>query len=167
MKRNPTSGLITQLNRIKLDLDAFANPESRTALLHNLDGLIARLSALREQLTNAPLERQLSEIGTPLGQVIEFLKLAKDDHAIATLISDALHSRPAKPQRIPIDIPANLTNGQIREFLAQDISKSELKAIAAQRGISAGKRSDEEVRRDIFRALARQEGYERLATPRV
>ncbi len=167
MKRNPTSGLIAQLNRIRLDLDTFSNPESRSTLLKNLDALIARLSALRDQLADAPLERRLSDIGMPLGQVIEFLKLAKDDYAVAALISDALHSREAKPQRPPINIPANLTNVQIRELLAQDLSKSEIKAIAVQRGISAGKRRDDEVRRDILRALERQEGYERLADARA
>ena len=101
-----------------------------------------------------------------LDEVIKFLELAKDDQAIATLIADALQSRPAKPPRIPTEIPANLTNDQIRELLAKDLSKGELKALAAQRGISAGKRSEEDVRRDIRRALERQE-YERLASPRV
>ncbi|HVS39502.1 MAG TPA: hypothetical protein VMS17_28350 [Gemmataceae bacterium] len=167
MKRNPPSGLIAQLNRIKADLDAFANPESKAKFLENLDGLIARLTVLRGQLAQAPLERRISEVGPSLGQVIDFLQSAKDDHALANLISDALRSRPPKSQRVPIQIPPNLTNEQIREFLAKDLSKSELKAVAAQRGISQGKRSDEEVRRDILRALERQEGYQRLATPRV
>src|SRR5437867_2857504 len=113
MKRSPTNGILAQLNRIKRDLDAFADPESKAALLRNFDGLIARLNTLREQLATAPLERNLSEIGRPLAQVIEFLELAKGDQAISTLISDALHPRTAKPQRIPIDIPAKLTNDQI------------------------------------------------------
>jgi hypothetical protein len=166
-KRTTTNGVIAQLNRIKRDLDAFADPESKTALLRNLDGLIARLSTLREQLANAPFERKLTEIGKPLEEVIKFLEFAKDDQAIATLIADALQSRPTKPPRIPIEILPNLTNDQIRELLAKDLAKGELKAVAAQRGISAGKRSDEEVRRDILRALERQEGYERLASPRA
>jgi hypothetical protein len=167
MTHNSTVGLIAQLNRIKADLDSFANPESKAKFLANLDGLIARLVALRAQFTKATLERRVAEVAPPLAQLIEFLQAAKDDPALMALISDALHSRPSKPQRVPIHIPPNLTNDQIREFLAQDLSKSELKAIAAQRGISAGKRNDEEVRRDIRRALERQEGYERLATPRV
>jgi hypothetical protein len=167
MKRNPISGLISQLNRIKVDLDTFANPESRTEFLRNLDGLIAQLNALREQLVKAPLEKNLAEVATPLARVIEFLQLSKNDQTLALLISDALHTRPLKPQRIPIDIPANLTNDQIRELLSRKLSKGELKAIAVQRGISSGKRSDDEVRRDILRSLERQEGYERLATPRA
>ena len=72
---------------------------------------------------------------------------------------------PAKSQRVPIHIPPNLTNEQIREFLAKDLSKSELKAVAAQRGISPGKRSDEEIRRVILRALERQGGVPATREP--
>ena len=166
MKHSPANGLIAQLNRIKIELDAFAHPESRTAFLQDLDELIVRLSTLREQLANAPLEAKLSEIGKPLAEVIKFLGLAKYDQSIATLISQVFWSRTARQQRTPVNIPAN-ANDQIRALLAQDLSKRELKAIATQRGISVGKRSAEDVRRDILRALERQEGYERLASPRV
>lgn len=165
MKDNPPVGLIAQLNRIKSDLDAFTNPESKASFLSGLDDLIARLTVLREQLTQPPVEKKVSEVGHSLGQVIDFLRSAKDDHTLASLISGAMNSRPHKSQRAPVQIPPNLTNEQIREYLAKDLSKSELKAVAAQRGISSGKRSDEDVRRDILRALERQEGYQRLAKP--
>jgi hypothetical protein len=167
MKRNTSNGLIAQLDRIKANLDAFADPETRTQFLENLDGLIGRLCALRDQLTDAPTAKRLSDVALPLGQVISFLQAAKDDQTLAAIVSDALHSRPAKPSRPPISIPQNLTNDQIREFLRQDLSKNELKALAAQRGISVGKRTDEQVRRDLLRSLERQEGYQRLAMPRV
>lgn len=56
-----------------------------------------------------------------------------------------------------------LTNDQIRALLKKDLSKTELKAIAAQRSISTGKSTNKEIKRDILRNLERQEGYEQLA----
>ncbi len=61
------------------------------------------------------------------------------------------------------EIPANLTNEQIRRFLEKDLSKAELKVIAQQRCISAGKYTNEEIKRRILRNLERQEGYTRLS----
>lgn len=61
------------------------------------------------------------------------------------------------------EIPANLTNEQIRRLLEKDLSKVELKAIAQQRSISVGKYTNEEIKRRIFRNLERQEGYTRLS----
>jgi len=58
----------------------------------------------------------------------------------------------------------NLTNDQIRALLEKDLSKAELKAIAAQRAIPVGKSTNEEIKRDILKNLERQEGYGRLAT---
>lgn len=61
-----------------------------------------------------------------------------------------------------INITNNLTNKQIRALLEKDLSKAELKAIAAQRSISVGKSTNEEIKRHILRNLERQEGYELL-----
>ena len=57
----------------------------------------------------------------------------------------------------------NLTNEQIRALLEKDLSKAELKAIAAQRAISVGKSTSEEIKRRILKNLTRQEGYVRLS----
>jgi len=48
--------------------------------------------------------------------------------------------------------------------LEKDLSKAELKALAAQRAISVGKSTNAEIKRDILKNLQRQEGYERLAS---
>lgn len=61
------------------------------------------------------------------------------------------------------EIPANLTNEQIRKLLEKDLSKAELKEIATQRCISVGKYTIEEIRRRILRNLERQEGYALLS----
>ena len=53
-------------------------------------------------------------------------------------------------------------NDKIRALLNKDLSKAELKAIAAQRSISIGKSTKEEIKRNILKNLERQEGYERL-----
>jgi hypothetical protein len=166
MKRNQINMLAAQLNRIKSGLDLLARPESQAAFLSTLDGLIARLNTIREQLSKPVVAAKLSEIGKPLEQVIGLLDCAKTDELLGVLLADALETGTIRPQRVRIDIPANLKNDEIRKLLAQDLSKQELKAIAAQRGISVGKASDEDVKRDIRRALDRQDGYERLASPR-
>jgi hypothetical protein len=59
-------------------------------------------------------------------------------------------------------IVSNLTNEQIRALLKKDLSKAELKEIAAQRSISVGKYNIEEIRRRILKNLERQEGYKIL-----
>jgi hypothetical protein len=64
-------------------------------------------------------------------------------------------------------IANNLTNGQIRALLEKDLSRAELKTIAAQRSISVGKYTIEEIKRRILKNLERQEGYELLRGPRL
>ena len=61
-----------------------------------------------------------------------------------------------------VSIASNLTNKQIRALLEKDLSRIELKAIAAQRSISVGKSTNEEIKRHILKNLERQEGYGRL-----
>jgi hypothetical protein len=71
----------------------------------------------------------------------------------------------AKPKRQPVEVASNLTNEQIRALLEKDLSKDELKAIAAQRAISIGELNREEIKRSILKKLERQESYGRLANP--
>lgn len=61
------------------------------------------------------------------------------------------------------EIPANLTNEQIRKLLEKDLSKAELKEIARQRSIYVGTYTNKEIKRRILRNLERQEGYARLS----
>ncbi len=166
MKQNLTNSLIGQLSRLKCELDAVVRPESKAAIVRNLDALIERLSTIRSQFADATLQERVSKVQRPFQEVIEFLESVKTDEVLGTLLSQPLQTKPARPKRIPIEISPNLTNEQIRGLLAQDLSKLELKAVAAQRGITVGKTSDEQVRRELLRVLDRQEGYERLATPR-
>lgn len=58
-----------------------------------------------------------------------------------------------------VEIKQNLTNEQIRSLLEKDLSKTELKAIAAQRCISVGKYTNDEIKLRILKNLERQESY--------
>jgi hypothetical protein len=164
MKSNPSKDLISKLNRIKEELEVLARPESKAAFLKNLDDLIAALNRLRAGLTNPSLESKAAEIYRPLEQVIGFLEFAKSDEILKTLLLPARKTVAAKPKRKAVEVASNLTNDQIRVLLEKDLSKTELKAIAAQRSISIGKSTNEEIKRDILKNLERQEGYGRLAT---
>ena len=164
MKNNPSKDLIAKLNQIKEELEVLARPESKAAFLKNLDDLIAALNRLRAGLSNPSLETKVAEIHRPLEQVIEFLEFAKSDEVLKTLLLPARKAVAAKPKRQAVEVASNLTNEQIRALLEKDLSKAELKAIAAQRAISVGKSTNEEIKRDILKNLERQEGYGRLAT---
>ena len=164
MKSNPSKDLISKLNRIKEELEVLVRPESKAAFLKNLDGLIAALDRLRTGLTNPSLEAKAAEIHRPLEQVISFLEFAKSDEILKTLLLPVRKTVAAKPKRKAVEVASNLTNDQIRALLEKDLSKAELKAIAAQRAIPVGKSTNEEIKRDILKNLERQEGYGRLAT---
>ena len=99
----------------------------------------------------------------PLEQVIGFLKHAKSNEALQTLIALAGINLVAKTKRQPIEIPSNLTNDQIRVLLQKNLSKAELKTIATQRSISVGELSVAGIKHSILKNLERQEGYGRLA----
>jgi len=164
MKNNLNKNLISKLRRIKEELELLSRPELKTSFLKSLDDLIATLSHFRAGLANPTLEKQAAEIQKPLEQVIGFLEFAKNDEILRTLFSSAGKVATAKSKRQPVEIPANLTNEQIRGLLENDLSKAELKAIATQRAISVGKSNAEEIRRNILKNLERQEGYGRLAS---
>lgn len=163
MKSDPNKNLISKLNRIKEELDFLACPESKGAFQKNLDDLIAALNRLRAGLTNPFLEARAAEIHYPLEQVIRFLEFAKSDEVLRTLLLPTRKVVAAKPKRQAVEIGSNLANEHIRALLERDLSKAELKAIAAQRAISVGKSTNEEIKRDILKNLERQEGYGRLA----
>lgn len=164
MKANPSKDLISKLNRIREELQVLASPESRAAFLKDLDDLIAALNRLRAGLTNPSLEAKAAEIHRPLEQVIAFLEFAKSDEILKTLLLPTRKTVAAKPKRMAVEVASDLTNDQIRALLEKDLSKTELKAIAAQRSISIGKSSNEKIKQDILKNLERQEGYGRLAT---
>ena len=164
MKSDPNKNLISKLSRIKEELEVLARPESKAAFLKNLDDLIAALNRLRAGLTNPSLEAKAAEIHRPLEQVIGFLEFAKSDEVLKTLLLPPRKTVAAKPKRKAVEVASNLTNEQIRALLEKDLSKAELKAIAAQRAISVGKSTNEEIKQDILKNLKRQEGYGRLAT---
>jgi hypothetical protein len=151
------------LSRIQEELEFVSQPESRANFKKHLDDLIGLLSKLRAGLLDPSLEARAAEIHRPLEQVISFLEFAKYDETLNALLSfrKAKLSRPKRPQ---IEIANNLTNEQIRSLLQNDLSKAELKAIAAQRAISVGKSTNKEIRQNILRNLERQEGYQRLAS---
>jgi hypothetical protein len=165
MKSDPTKNLISKLRRITEELEFLSRPESNAAFQKNLDDLIAALNRLRAGLTNSSLEEKATEIQRPLEQVINFLEFAKSNEVLKTLLLPARKTVAIKPKRQAVEIASGLTNEQIRALLEKDLSKVELKAIAAQRAISVAKSNNEEIKRDILKNLERQEGYGRLASP--
>lgn len=165
MKTENDRNLLAKLNRMKEQLGVFAQPESRAALLKSLDDLIASLGLLRSELGNPSLEANAAELRTPLEQVIRFLERAKSDETLQKLLSLGWVTATPKPKRQPVEIASDLTNAEIRTLLESDLSKGELKAVAAQRAISVGESGREAIRRAILKNLDRQEGYERLASP--
>jgi hypothetical protein len=163
MKSDQSKKLISKLTQIKEELDFLAHPESMAAFQKNLDDLIVALNQLRAGLSNPALEARAAEISSPLEQVVRFLEFAKSDEVLKTLLFPPRKAVIAKPKRKAVEISSNLTNEQIRALLERDLSKLELKAIAAQRGISVGKSTSEEIKLNIVKNLERQEGYQRLA----
>ncbi len=100
-------------------------------------------------------------------ELLEFLEDAKSDDSFQMALSDILKanlraSERSPLRREPIEIPPNLTNQQIRDLLARDLSRAELAEIAKQRSISHAKRSREELRAAIMSFVDRQEDYNRL-----
>ena len=166
MKSEQNPSLFSTLNSIKREIDLFARPEGKGNLLKNLDDLISALGRLRTELTNPSLEAKASEIGGPLEKVIQFLEQAKSDESLQTLLRLGRINGVTAAKREPVDIPGNLTNEQIRSLLERDLSKTELRAVARQRGISVGKFNNQEIIRLIVKNLERQEGYERLSVVR-
>jgi len=159
MKSNPSKSLISRLNRLKVELEILTNDESKNAFLKNLDELIKILTDLRRKLSDPALSEKAFKVLPHFEQVVGFLESAKNDEALKVL----LLPYPNKSERPKVEIPANLTNDQIRALLEKDLSRDELKAIARQRAISTDKSNSEEIKRDILRNLERQEGYGRLS----
>src|SRR6185369_6849881 len=148
--------------RIREDLEIWTKPESQTAFVKGLDDLIATLNRLRDGLMATNAVENVADVQKAIGDVVKFLEVAKTDEAIKTLLLPVRKVATPKPKRTPVEIPANLTNEQIRQLLEKDLSVAELKAIAAQRAISVGKANASEIRQSILKNLERQEGYERL-----
>lgn len=162
MKSNSHKTLISKLRQINEELSFLSRPESQAALQRNLDVLIEALTRLRGNIESSSVGARATEIQGPLVQVIKFLEFASSDEVLKTLLLP--HRKALKPKRQSVEIPSNLTNAQIRTLLEGDLSKAELKAIAAQRAIAIGKSTKDQVKRDILKNLDRQEGYQRLAS---
>lgn len=162
MKSDPKN-LISRLSRIRDELEYLTCPESRDVFQKNLEDLIGALNRLRVGLNNPSLEARAMEIRHPIEQVIGFLELAKADEVLKMLLLPTRKVSVAKPKRRAVEIASNLTNEEIRALLEEDLSKAELKAIAAQRAMSVGKSTNAEIKRNILKNLERQEGYGWLA----
>jgi hypothetical protein len=165
MKAHPKNNLLSKLKDLHGDLKSVADPAAKTAIVANLDAIIASLSQLRSELANHTVEARVTQVQAPLAQIIDFLEFAKTDESLKTFLCLVESATKPKEKRAPIEIPGNLTNDQIRALLAQNLSVDELKAIARQRAISTASGSGKEIRASIVKNLERQEGYGRLANP--
>lgn len=163
MKSSKHSTLLSKLNQLRGELNFLAQPESKEEFVNSLAELISSLRSLKDGLTDPSLSARSSDVIQPLDQVISFLESASSDAALRALLSSGRKGGQPKAKRLPIDIPQNLSNEQIRSLLEKKLSRVELKAIASQRGISIGKSNSDTIKQDILKNLDRQEGYERLA----
>jgi len=163
MKSTKKNNLLSTLCQIRQELGLVAQPESREALVNNLADLISSLRTLQAKLTDPAFVGLATEAIQPLDQVIQFLEIASVDSVLHPLLLPNRKGVQTKPKRLPIEIPENLSNQQIRAILEKDLSRAELKIIASQRGISIGKSNSKTIKQDILKNLDRQEGYERLS----
>jgi hypothetical protein len=164
MKPTRPNSLEALLLKLNANLALFSNPDSRATALKTLNDLIAGLTRIRSELSAPAFQKKGPEVRLALDQVIDFLNVAKENEVLSALLLVPQARTERRPKRTPVDIPPNLSNQQIRALLEKDLSKTELKAIAAQRGISVGKSSSEQIKKDILKNLERQEGYSRLGS---
>jgi hypothetical protein len=164
MKTKQAKSLEAMLLKISSNLNLLTHPTSRAEVLKDVNDLIGSLTRLRSELNNPAIQKQAADVREPLSDVIKFLEFARGNDVLNALIALPQEPRKRKPKRTPVEIPANLSNQQIRALLEKDLSRSELAAIAAQRAISVGKSTTEQIKKDILRNLERQEGYGRLAS---
>jgi hypothetical protein len=124
------------------------------------------LTKMRSSLTEESRREKSMEAIQGISQVLQFLENAKSDEVFQAELSDILISasrRTGKRTKSEaLEIPANLTDDQIKHLLERDLSKTELKQIAQQRSLSTGKRSIRDLRAAILSIIARQENYDRL-----
>lgn len=162
MKTNPIDEFILDLNRLVASLDLVSNGASRSAALKSVDNLIAALNRIRQAMTDEELACRIAAVRPAITQVLEFVESSKADPRLCALLAITKNG-PKVKKREPLEIPANLSNQQIRERLQREPSLQELRAIAAQRAIPVHKANRHELKHEILENLERQEGYERLA----
>jgi hypothetical protein len=156
-----------QLRQLLSAAELYSNEELRTKIVAEIDRTIEVLSNMRKRLAENSLGAKGVSVIESISNVLEFLEQSKSDQTLQVVLSGILNSQtPARPEprqkREALVIPPQLNNAQIREFLKRDLSKAELKQIAAQRSISVGKRSSQELRAAILSFIEKQESYDLL-----
>jgi hypothetical protein len=157
--------LLTSLTRIRTEIALLTSPEEKSAHLKAIDALMQELSRLRSHLEKVSDRPEFAEVERSLDVVLKFIEFAKGDDSLRWVLAGISGSSESRQKRNPIEIRENLTNEEIRELLARELTKAELSKIAAQRAIATSKGSSSEIRESILRNLERQEGYRRLAGP--
>ncbi|MBV9657030.1 MAG: hypothetical protein JO295_02865 [Verrucomicrobia bacterium] len=162
-KNDSKNDLVAKLERFADSLGLTADEASRADAVRKVDAVIEGLSKLRQALIAEDLINKAAAVRPAIAQVVEFLESAKHDERLTALLV-SIKSGEKPPKRKPIEIPAELSNEQIRELLQQELSSRELQAIAAQRAISVHAANRNEIKQAILGNLNREEGYQRLAS---
>ena len=166
MKTDITDSLSGNLKKLLSAVESYSNDELRAGVIRDLDRMVDTLSRLRNSLHEGPLREKSGGAVAGINQTLEFLEAAKSDTGFQALLLALRKAPPRKRAKVskpgPIEIPPNLTNQQIREFLNRELSKAELAAIAKQRSISSTKQSKERLRATILSFIDRQESYDQL-----
>jgi hypothetical protein len=163
-KTVPKKDIRSSLEGLATALKYCTDQGARSALLKTLGEVADGLQKIRCILEDSEFADRLAPIEPAFEQVVAFIDSTQHDEKLATLLGLAIVID--KKKRTTVDIPPNLSNPQIRELLNRDLSLSELRAVAAQRSISAHKANREALKRQILENLIRQEGYQKLAEPR-
>jgi hypothetical protein len=162
MKTKSTTELLESLQRFATTLEGVAESDRRSELLGGLDRIISTLKDVRVALGSPGVTEEIAAVQPAFQQVISFLEASKSDAGLSALLAASI-GRGKKVKRQPVQIPTDMSNEQIRALLQQELSISELRQIAKQRGVAVHKANASAIKKDVLANLERQEGYERLA----
>lgn len=154
-----------ELNALIRNLECALEPRIRAEAISHIDELTQALGRMKVALEAPNLPAEAAVAVQSLDEIIRFLNSPSTRDLLPLFVRKGEVARVRK-KRAPLEIPAGLSNDQIRDLLQKDLTKNELKSIATQRGISVGGLSVDDARQSILKNLERQEGYGRLGNPK-
>jgi hypothetical protein len=155
--------LVNRLRDLRNIALLLGGDEARREAIKDIDETVRLLRQLRAALDSSSLEQ--GSILQSIDQVLSFLATASKDERLRVVLQWTKvpkRARPPKPKRQPVDIKAELTNDEIRSLLKQNLSRTELEAIALQKGLSTDKRNTAELRNAILGFVDKQDNYSKL-----
>ncbi len=155
--------LVNRLRDLRNVVLLLGSDEARREAIKEIDETVRLLQQLRAALDSSGLD-QGSRLRS-IDEVLSFLETVSEDERLRVVLQwtkAAKRARPPKPKRQPVEIKGELTNDEVRSLLSQDLSRSELQAIAKQKGLSTDKRNTAELRDAILGFVDKQDNYSKL-----